>query len=199
MTSRTDHPSALVIGAGVTGLTTALTLARRGWQVTVAADRFGADTVSTVAGALWEWPPSVCGRHHDETVLARSTSWAMISYHRFAQLAANPHTRVNLRPAVFYFRQPVEDHSMEWEKMRQVAVHLPGFLHDPTLITAHGVNPSTGVIDAYSYLAATIDTDRYLAWLRGAVLDTGATVIEHAVTGPWSTRSSARSSPRRDR
>ena len=58
--ARARHGNArvLVIGAGVTGLTTALVLARRGRQVTVLADRFAPDVVSTVAGALWEWPPS---------------------------------------------------------------------------------------------------------------------------------------------
>jgi D-amino-acid oxidase len=70
----------VVIGAGVSGLTTALVLARRDWRVTVVADRFDRDVVSTVAGALWEWPPSVCGRHHAEPLLARSAEWTMVSF-----------------------------------------------------------------------------------------------------------------------
>ena len=62
----------LVIGAGVTGLTTALCLRREGFDVTVVAEKFAPDIVSVVAGALWEWPPAVCGAHHDEASLARS-------------------------------------------------------------------------------------------------------------------------------
>ncbi|WP_117422780.1 FAD-dependent oxidoreductase, partial [Mycobacterium marinum] len=54
-----NQARALVIGAGVHGWTTALVLARRGWRVVVVADRLGIDTVSTVAGVLWEWPSSV--------------------------------------------------------------------------------------------------------------------------------------------
>ena len=69
----------LVIGAGVTGLTTALVLARRGRQVTVVADRFAPDVVSTVAGALWEWPPSVCGRHHDEPALEQAAGKPLLT------------------------------------------------------------------------------------------------------------------------
>jgi D-amino-acid oxidase len=72
MTWDADARTALVVGAGVSGLTTALVLARRGWRVTVVAETLGAGTVSTVAGALWEWPPSVRGRHHSEPVLARA-------------------------------------------------------------------------------------------------------------------------------
>ncbi|MCH9728550.1 MAG: FAD-binding oxidoreductase [Actinomycetia bacterium] len=184
MTPHADRPGVLVIGAGVSGLTTALVLARRGWHVNVLADAFGADTVTTVAGAVWEFPPSVCGRHHDQDVLARSEDWAMTSYHRFAQLAANPHTGVSLRPAVFYFRQRVEDNPGELEKMRKVEQRVPGFLHDPALVAAHGVNPDTGVIDAYSYLAATVDTDRYLAWLSQQAHAAGVTITHRAVSGP---------------
>lgn len=182
--ARNNQPAALVVGAGVTGLTSALVLARRGWRVTLIADRFGPDTVSAVAGALWEWPPSVCGRHHDQAVLARSADWAMRSYRRFAQLAADPHTGVSLRPAVFYFTRPVEDDPAESAKMAQLEANLPGFVHDAALIDAHGVNRATGVVDAYSHLAPTIDTDRYLAWLTGAVSAAGVSVNRHRIRGP---------------
>lgn len=181
--ARPEGPRALVIGAGVNGLTAAVVLARRGWRVTVVADRFGVDTVSTVAGALWEWPPSVCGRHHDDTVLTRSTGWAMSSYLRFAQLAADPRTGVSLRPSVFYFSHLIEEDAAEHAKMLEVQEHVPGFVHDPALIEAHGVNPDTGVVDAYSYLAPTIDTDWYLAWLAHQAQVAGVTVTRRRVDG----------------
>ena len=57
----TSGPRVLVIGAGVSGLTTARCLQQRGFAATVIADRFQSATTSVVAGALWEWPPAVCG------------------------------------------------------------------------------------------------------------------------------------------
>ena len=51
----------LVIGAGVSGLTTSLCLLRRGFAVIVVAEKFAPYITSVVAGALWEWPPAVCG------------------------------------------------------------------------------------------------------------------------------------------
>jgi len=42
-----------VLGAGVIGLTTAWTLAKRGYRVTIHADHTGLETTSTLAGALW--------------------------------------------------------------------------------------------------------------------------------------------------
>lgn len=180
--SQFHRPKAVIIGSGVSGLTSALVLAREGWGVTVVADRFGSDTVSTVAGALWEWPPSVCGHHHDQATVARSADWAARSYRRFAQLAANPHTGVSLRPAVFYFTQPVEAMPDELHKMTQIEQHIPGFVHDSALITAHGVNPHAAV-DAYSYLAPTVDTDRYLSWLTDEARAAGVSIIRHHVRG----------------
>lgn len=186
MTARREQPSALVIGAGVSGFTTALTLARRGWQVVVAADRFDADTVSTVAGAVWEWPPSVCGRHHGQAVLARSSGWARDSYLRFARLAADPRTGVSLRPAVFYFPHPIEEDPAELAKMAEVEEFVPGFIHDAELIEAHGINPNSGVVDAYSYLAPTIDTDSYLPWLARQAGAAGVIVTRRSIRGPLS-------------
>ena len=181
--ARPGNAHVLVIGAGVTGLTTALVLARRGRQVTVVADRFTPDVVSTVAGALWELPPSVCGRHHDESALNHAAGWAMTSYQAFARLAANPRTGVFVRPAVFYFRHRVDDNSAELAKMRQVAEHVPGFVHDPALISHHGVSPAAGVIDAYSYLAPMVDTDRYLAWLQEQALAAGCRLVRRRIRG----------------
>ena len=60
------NPDFLVIGAGVVGLTTALCARQAGYEVVVVAERFAPDITSVVAGALWEWPPAVCGHHRDE-------------------------------------------------------------------------------------------------------------------------------------
>lgn len=45
--------SVAVLGGGVVGLTSALLLAQAGYAVTVYAERFGDETTSAVAGALW--------------------------------------------------------------------------------------------------------------------------------------------------
>jgi len=46
-------PDVLVVGAGVSGLTTAVCLAEAGRGVEIRADRLPPDTTSAVAGALW--------------------------------------------------------------------------------------------------------------------------------------------------
>jgi D-amino-acid oxidase len=78
----------LIIGAGVSGLTTAFCLAKQQYKVTVIAKEFSPNITSNVAGALWEWPPAVCGYHSDEVSLERSKDWCMQSYEIFYELVS---------------------------------------------------------------------------------------------------------------
>lgn len=173
----------LVIGAGVTGLTTALCLRREGFDITVVAEKFAPDIVSVVAGALWEWPPAVCGAHQDEISLARSKQWCMTSYEAFARLSKRPETGVFLRPVVFYFREPIAQRPRDLAKMHELKDRVRGFVHDARLIEDGGANPAAGMRDAYQHVAPMIDTDRYMAWLMGQVRRAGCEVVQGRVNG----------------
>jgi D-amino-acid oxidase len=174
----------LVIGAGVSGLTSALCLSRRGFPVTLVAERFAPRVTSVVAGALWEWPPAVCGYHHDVVSLARSKAWCEISYAIFADLARDPGTGVFLRPVNFYFKRPIADDRREREKRDEIRDKVRDFRHDPALIGEHGINPDLGLRDAYTYLAPMIDTDVYMHWLLGEVRRAGCRIVEGTINGP---------------
>lgn len=75
-------PDVLVIGAGVIGLTTGITLAEAGHPVTVIGRERPADTTSAVAGALWG-PWLVQPRN-------RVLSWAAHTLTVLRRLAADP-------------------------------------------------------------------------------------------------------------
>ena len=84
------------------------------YKVTVVAKEYaspvasGKRITSEIAGALWEWPPAVCGRHTDEKSLERSKVWCMDSYGKFMELAMNPkETGAYLRQSIFYFKEKV--------------------------------------------------------------------------------------------
>ncbi len=173
----------LVIGAGVSGLTSALCLSRRGFEVTVIADRFAPQVTSVVAGALWEWPPAVCGHHHDEVALRRAKAWCETSYATFTELAADPETGVFLRPVTFYFKRPIAEDRRQAEKMDELKGKVRDFRHDPALIREHGINPGIGLRDAYTYLAPMIDTDVYMRWLLDEVRKAGCVIQQGKVTG----------------
>jgi D-amino-acid oxidase len=183
---RSNHSkrAIVVLGAGVIGLTSALVLRRKGYPVTVVADRFAPHVTSVVAGALWEWPPAVCGRHEDEVSLARAKGWCQTSYRTFTELSHDPLTGVFVRPVTFYFRRPIAEDPAQRKKMNELADKVRGFRHDAGLLAENGVNPRLGLRDAYEHAAPMIDTDTYMRWLLGAVRDAGCTVVQRKVSGP---------------
>ena len=104
----------IIVGGGVTGLTTACELLQRNYQVTVIAERYANEDnriTSQIAGALWEWPPAVCGRHTDIISLENSKRWCKVAYDRYKAMAANPElseaSGVRMRMAKFFFLEPV--------------------------------------------------------------------------------------------
>jgi D-amino-acid oxidase len=181
----------LVIGAGVSGLTSALCLLRKGFEVTVIADRLAPEVTSVVAGALWEWPPAVCGYHHDQVSLSRSKSWSATSYRMFTELAADNTTGVFLRPVTFYFKHRIEDDPGTSQKIAELKTVVRHFRHDSELIAANGVSPTLGLRDAYTYLAPMIDTDVYMRWLEAEVRGAGGRVLELRLHGLLRDRASA--------
>jgi D-amino-acid oxidase len=104
----------VVIGGGVTGLTTACELLQRNYRVTVIAERYANQDnriTSQIAGTLWEWPPAVCGRHTDIISLENSKRWCKVAYDRYKEMAENPElsaaSGVRMRMAKFFFLEPV--------------------------------------------------------------------------------------------
>ncbi|MFJ2030809.1 FAD-dependent oxidoreductase [Streptosporangium sp. NPDC087985] len=180
---RANSERVLVVGAGVSGLTTALCLAKEGFRVTVVAEKFAPDIVSVVAGALWEWPPAVCGYHHDQISLTRSKNWCVTSYGIFEELARAKVPGVAMRRSNFYFRQPVGENPHDLHKMQELAGKVRGFVHDRSLAERNGVSPDYGVVDAYSHLAPMIDTDQYMLWLMRQVKNHGVQVRRYRIEG----------------
>ena len=94
-------PDVLVVGAGVSGLTTAVCLAEAGHGVEIRADRLPPDTTSAVAGALW-------GPHLVETG-ERAVRWCSATLAAFRELAAGPAsgaTGVRIAEGAQVFRGP---------------------------------------------------------------------------------------------
>ncbi|EPS99473.1 hypothetical protein FOMPIDRAFT_1086801, partial [Fomitopsis schrenkii] len=180
----------LVIGGGVTGLTTAWALLDVGYNVTVVSEQWANPKeriTSQIAGALWEWPPAVCGRHTDLVSLEHSKGWAMTSYRLFERLMdmlpVEDHG-VRMRLANFFFDRPLENLPDQYQKMKEIEhCGVAGFKHGAKLVKQHAVNQKAGVVDSYRHLAPVVDTDHYMYWLRDVVSQKGATLVTGRVSG----------------
>lgn len=83
----------VVVGAGVSGLTSAICLAEAGWPVRVWAAAMPQQTTSMVAGAVWA-PPRPAER------AAKTLGWTEHSLRVFRDLANDPSTGVRMAPAL---------------------------------------------------------------------------------------------------
>ena len=178
----------VVIGAGISGLSTASVCSSAGHNVTVLFDQPASKTVSTIAGALWEWPPAVCGHHNDVKSLTRSAAWAARSYQVFAEQSLMAGTGVFFRPSNFYFKKPVRDSVIEWTKLNDSALHVRDLIHNPNLILENGINETLGLEDAYRYLAPVIETPVYSQWLQDNLKSRGIRYVKRKISGRLSTQ-----------
>ncbi|KAI0143042.1 nucleotide-binding domain-containing protein [Xylariaceae sp. FL1272] len=186
-----NSPHILVIGGGVTGLVNAWVLLDRGYRVTIVSDAWVSDETrltSQIAGALWEFPPAVCGQHTDKISLAHSKRWCMIAYHVWDQLASIPslseESGVRMMPSDFFFLTEVEKDPKQTSKMTEImASGVRGFYRGADIIDDRGIDPAYGAVDAYELMAPIIDTDKAMHWLTDLVEGKGANLVTDTING----------------
>lgn len=194
-------PTILIVGGGVTGLINAWVLLDRGYHVTVVSERWASFTdeqrlTSQIAGALFEFPPAVCGQHTDAISLNMSKRWCMVAYKIWDAIASDPNraaiSGVQMRHSNFFFPRPIEEDSAQLLKMREIENSgIRGFNRAPSLIQKSGVDPRYGAVDAYEHLAPIIDTDRAMEWLMVLVQSKGAKFVTDTIRGDLYSQESA--------
>lgn len=152
----------LVIGAGVSGLTSALELLRTGHDVTVWARDLPPNTTSNAAAAVW-MPYAVRGPSAGD--VAR---WGALSLERFGALARDERAGIVQREVLDLY-PTVHDALPEW------ASAVPDF----RLADAGELPP--GYAMGYAFPAPVIDTSVYLAWLLGQVQAAGGQIEQRAL------------------
>jgi D-amino-acid oxidase len=149
----------LVIGAGVSGLSSALRLVEAGHAVQVWARERPPETTSAIAAAIW-YP-------YRAEPAARVRDWAGVTLREFVRLSADRSTGIVLRDGLELFRDPVDD--PPWASV------VPGFRR------ARPDDLPPGYADGYAIRLPVIDMSVYLGWLEARVLAAGATMTARAV------------------
>ncbi|KAH9896267.1 FAD dependent oxidoreductase [Xylariomycetidae sp. FL2044] len=184
-------PHIIVVGGGVTGLVSSWVLLDRGYRVTIISGAWANDQdrlTSQIAGALWEYPPAVCGQHTDAISLAHSKRWCMIAYQIWDGIASieslSEASGVRMMPSDFFFPELIEKDEAQYTKMKEImASGVRGFYRGFDIIEQRGVDPSYGAVDAYELMAPIIDTDKAMHWLMDLVESKGASFVTETVNG----------------
>ncbi|HEY0602204.1 MAG TPA: FAD-dependent oxidoreductase [Herpetosiphonaceae bacterium] len=145
---------ALVIGCGVSGLSTAICLQEAGWRVTIWTATLPPDTTSSVAAAIW-YPYKAYPEH-------LVVGWSKFTYAVFETFARNPTTGVIMRENVEVSRTPLPDpwwSSAVPDLRRLTAAELPA-----------------GYVDALAFTTPVIEMPVYLRYLMDRFTRAGGTV-----------------------
>ncbi len=176
----------LIIGAGISGLTTAICLKENGFGVVIVAEKFAPDIVSNVAGALWEWPPAACGKHGTPRSLERSKVWCMTSYEKFKTLQSEygpESTGIYIRNATFYFHEVLEKLPEDLKKMNELAGRVDNFQRGLDVISnTIDLTSQQDIKDAYRHISPMVDTDVYMQWLLEQVKNMSCEIIQEKIT-----------------
>jgi D-amino-acid oxidase len=165
----------LVIGAGVSGLTTAVCLAEAGFKVRIWSSGTGGATTSFAAGATWS-PYLV-------EASPRVAAWSFETLEMMRALSADPATGITLMPGVEASRVPVEPPPWR-DRLAEFRMCGPGDL-------------PAGFAAGWRYVAPVVSMPTYLGYLRGRAeclgvdleireadrLDLGGVVIDCAGIG----------------
>jgi D-amino-acid oxidase len=146
----------VVVGAGVTGLTCAVRLARDGHRVEVIARDLPLETTSVVAAALW-YPYKALPRD-------QVTAWSQEAYEVFAELAKDEATGVRMLPGTEMLPRPTAD---PW---------WAGAVPDLTRVP-----PMPEYADAWSFTAPVVDMPVYLRWLGSQLEEAGGTMLRMSI------------------
>jgi len=145
----------IVVGAGVSGLTSAVRLAEAGWPVRVWAAGKPQSTTSRVAGAVWSPPRG------ERAGTARD--WSEHSLHVFTELAGDPSTGVQMAPALMVGDPPAEAALI------------------PDLRPADRADIPQGLGAGYRATLPMIDMPRYLDYLTERLAAAGCEIEIHPV------------------
>ena len=152
----------VVVGAGVSGLTSAVCLAEAGWPVKVWAAAPPQETTSVVAGAVWA-PPRPAER------AAETLAWTEHSLQVFRGLADDPSTGVRMAPAMAVGELTAAD------SMASAAWLIPDLRPaDPADIPA-------GFRTGFHATMPMIDMPQYLAYLTTRLAAAGCEIETHPV------------------
>jgi D-amino-acid oxidase len=154
--------SVAIVGAGVSGLTSGVLFAERGFRTAIFAEQIGRQTTSGAAGALW-FP-------YDAEPADKVIPWALATYKVLVDLVKDARSGVSMIELRQYFRTgkiPIPDWAYELGARRS---------GDSSVAAALCAAPSRPEAGCYSVTVPLMDTTIYLDYLANRFQKAGGVI-----------------------
>lgn len=153
--------SATILGGGVSGLTTAIYLAEKGYEVTIITKELAQNTVSGVAAAIW-FP-------YEARPVDKVNCWSKSSYFKFLELSKIKDSRVSFIPFTIV---ELEGEQPFWLSS----------LPEDVVIKEEAKKFGGKNSIAYTMLFPLIETPIYLRYLQKKFSDLGGKIIQKTIS-----------------
>lgn len=152
-----------IIGAGISGMSTAYLLKDKGYNITIYAKAFSPNITSNKAAAFW-FPYHIRNDH-------RGIEWCNTSYNYYKSFTAIPEAGISMRHLIKVLRENVEDKEPIWID----------FMPAGSLRVMDETELQPGVARGYDITVPLIETQIFLPYLQQQLKHSGVTFIEKDV------------------
>lgn len=152
-----------IIGAGISGMSTAFLLTRKNYRITIYAKAFSPNITSNRAAAFW-FPYHI---RNDR----RGIRWCQISYKYYKKLAEQKETGIGMRQLIKVLRKGVEEDEPIWvDFMPQGSYRV---------MSENELAPDIAI--GYEVQVPLIETQIFLPYLQQQLQQNGVTFVEREV------------------
>ena len=149
----------LVVGGGVSGLSTGIRLLEDGWIVNLWSSKFSPNTTSDVAAALWY--PFL------SAPVEKTNLWGSKTYDVLKEFSTNPDAGISMTQTYEYFREIQEDPLWKdsVDNFKRLTDDLP-----------------SNYIECFSFITPIIEMPIYLKWLTKKYNDLGGSLEQKTIS-----------------
>ncbi|MEO7765937.1 MAG: FAD-dependent oxidoreductase [Ferruginibacter sp.] len=152
-----------IIGAGISGMSTAYLLAADGHRITILANAFSPNITSNKAAAFW-FPYHI---RNDE----RGIAWCNTSYRYYKAFAHEPSTGISM----YKLRKVLQSNVAEEEPI------WVSFMPQGSYRVMAEDELTAGIAKAYDVTVPLIETQIFLPWLQQRLVESGVVFIEREI------------------
>ncbi len=152
-----------IIGAGISGMSTAFLLTQKNHRITIYAKAFSPNITSNRAAAFW-FPYHI---RNDR----RGIRWCHISYMYYKKLAKQKDTGISMHQLIKVLRKGVKEEESVWID----------FMPSGSYRVMYSNELQPGIAKGYDIIVPLIETQIFLPWLQKQLQQSGVELIEKEI------------------